>query len=339
MTQNYERLDPRTALEMYLAARKSELAESTLASHGRRLKLFARFCDERDIEYLCDVEQSDIHEYSVWRQEGIRGDGISQETLRSALMTLRVFLRWAASVGAIDPKIPETMVLPEEAERKSRDEMLDADRAEQLLQHYQRYEYASGSHVMLVLFWRTGLRVGSVRALDVSDVDVEQKTLRVRHRPDTGTPLKNGYEGERVVALRDPTARVLRDHIRDRRIDVTDDYDRNPLISTNRGRRSGSSFRRKTYRMTLPCQVGDCPHDRDPDTCEWNSWEGAVNCPSSVSTHPIRRGSITHHLREGVPVQVVSDRMDVTHSVLSEHYDRVSAEEAAEVRREHIDNI
>lgn len=339
MTDDYTELDPSTAIKQYTAARQSELADSTLASHKRRLNLFARFCEEEEgIEHLCDVEQPDIHEYSVWRQQGIRGDGISQETLRSALMTLRVFLRWAGSVDAIDAKIPETMVLPGDATRKSRDDMLDPDRAKELLSYYQRYEYASDSHLLLTLMWHTGLRVGSIRALDVGDVDIENKRMRVRHRPSTGTPLKNKHEGERVVALRAETARVIRDYIDTQRINATDEG-REPLVTTQHGRRSLSSYRRKTYRLTLPCQHGDCPHGKAPESCEWNSWAGAVNCPSSVSTHPIRRASITYHLREGVPVQVLSDRMNVTPEVLSEHYSQVSAEEAAEVRREYIDDV
>lgn len=336
MSDDYTRLDPRTAIDHYLAARQSELAESTLASHGRRLRLFARWCGDNDIDAICDVEPSDIHEYSVWRQEGIRSDGISPETLRSALMTLRVFLRWAASAGACDASLPETMVIPETATRRCRDEMLESERADELLNKLSRYEYASDTHVLMKLMWGTGLRVGTVRALDVGDVDRDEQCVRVRHRPATDTPLKNQAAAERAVALRDDTYRVVTDYIDERRIDVVDEYNREPLISTQQGRRSRSSYRRKTYYETLPCRVsGECPEGKDPDSCEWNSWRGAPQCPESVATHAIRRGSITHHLREGVPVEVVSDRMDVSHENL-EHYNRMTETESMKVRRDYL---
>lgn len=335
MSSEYTQLDPRTAIEQYTAARQTELAKSTRKSHRRRLQLFARWCNNNDVDTVSEIGPHHIHEYSTWRQQGVRGDSISPETLRSALMTLRVFLRWCASVGACGSSLAENMIIPETASRRTRDEMLEADRAEQLLDHLEKFRYASDTHVLFVLLWHTGMRVGAIRALDVGDVDHEEQCLRVRHRPETDTPLKNGHNAERAVALREETHTVVRDYIAEMRKDIADEFGRSPLISTVNGRRSRSSYRRKIYYESLPCAYGDCPLGKDPDCCDWNSWRGAPQCPESVSTHPIRRGSITHHLREGVPVEVVSDRMDVSAENL-EHYNRMTEEEAMEVRRDYL---
>lgn len=65
----------------------------------------------------------------------------------------------------------------------------------------------------------------------------------------------------------------------------------------------------------------------------------ASKCPSSRSPHALRRGSITHHLREGTPEKVVSDRMNVSSDILERHYDRRSEREKMESRREFLRDL
>lgn len=342
MTTSNDDLDPvnpAVALDMYLQSRQSELADSTLDAHRRRLTLFVDWCDDEGIDTLNELSPRDLHDYRVWRQQGIKKDDISPETLRSALLTLRVYLRFAASISAADPELAERVILPDEAKR-TRDIKLETEHAERILSHLSKYEYASDAHVILRLLWETGIRSGTLRALDIRDYNEGDLSLRVRHRPDTDTPLKNAEEAHRLVSIKHRTSRVLDDYIDEHRPDVTDEHGRRPLASTVHGRRSMQSIRSTVYYWSTPCRVGlACPHDRDPETCEYTSWEKASQCPGSVSPHPVRRGAITHHLREGVPIGVVSDRADVSPDVLDEHYARLTETEAMEVRRDYLDNI
>ncbi len=55
--------------------------------------------------------------------------------------------------------------------------------------------------------------------------------------------------------------------------------------------------------------------------------------------HAIRRGSITHWLREDVPTPAVSDRADVSADVIDQHYDERTDQEKMEQRRQYLDNI
>lgn len=333
-----EAIDPGTALEMYLQSRQSELADSTIEAHRRRLNLFCQWCDDEGINTLDELDVRDLHEFRVWRQQGIKTDNLSPETLRSSLLTLRVYLRWGASINAVDPDLHERLILPSEAKR-SRDVKLETGHAERLLSYLSKYEYASAAHAIIRILWETGIRAGTLRALDLRDYDESNQSLRIRHRPDTGTPLKNAADANRLVSIKPRTTRILDDYIDENRVDVTE-HKRHPLLSTKHGRRSMQSIRATVYYWSCPCRISDaCPHDRDPSTCEVNNWEDASKCPSSVSSHPIRRGAITHHLREGVPVGVVSDRTDVSPDVLDEHYSRLSENEAMEVRRDYLDNI
>jgi len=72
------------------------------------------------------------------------------------------------------------------------------------------------------------------------------------------------------------------------------------------------------------------------DECEAVTTARAYACPSSVSTHPIRRGAITHHLQEDTPQRFVSSRMDVGVDVLDKHYDERSELEKLRQRRQYL---
>ncbi|WP_338740730.1 hypothetical protein [Haloplanus salilacus] len=74
--------------------------------------------------------------------------------------------------------------------------MLDSDVAESLLDHYDTYQYASREHVVLHLAWRTMLRRGAIRAIDLDDYHPRDEYLEIRHHPEANTPLKNQHEGE-----------------------------------------------------------------------------------------------------------------------------------------------
>jgi integrase len=333
-----EPIDPETALELYIAERESDTARSTRRSHRSRLRFFVQWCDERDIDNLNELTGRRLHEYRLWR----RNDGdLSKATEKTQMDTLRVFIRWLGTVDGVDPDLHLKVRSPDlDPNENTRDAMLETEKAEAILDYLAKYEYASFRHVTLTLFWRTMMRMSSVRALDVEDYDPDEQFLEVRHRRETGTPLKNKAAGERLVALSGETCQVLDDWLRERRPDATDDHGRRPLLATSQGRASGSKIRKTAYQVTRPCAYGaECPHDRDPAECEAADHEKVSSCPSNVSPHPIRRGAITHHLNSDVPETVVGDRANVSQSVLEQHYDRRTEREKMEQRRGYLDSI
>lgn len=92
--------------------------------------------------------------------------------------------------------------------------------------------------------------------------------------------------------------------------------------------------------MTRPCYYGEeCSHNRDIEECEAAQYGGYSKCPSNVSPHAIRRGSITHYLSEDVPEKVVSDRMNVGQDVLDKHYDKRTQEQKVEQRRGYLEDV
>jgi integrase len=240
------------------------------------------------------------------------------------------------SDGFVD-KVPEVKV-----SSKARDEKVDQETAEAILDFLSRFRYASRQHAIFLLIWHTALRTGATRSLDLEDchLDIEAPYLELHHRPEEDTPLKNREASEREVNLSHNVAEVLQDYTEHNRTDSMDEYGRDPLFTTKQGRVSHYAIANAVYGATRPCVYSDdCPHGRMREECEAGTNVGrASRCPSSHSGHPLRRGSITHaHLDRDVPREVTSDRCDVSVDVLEKHYARQSEERKREIRREYLD--
>ena len=68
-----------------------------------------------------------------------RGD-INQVTLSQHMCTLRVFLKWAASIDAVDPELYDKVLVPKTSrEERKRDTMLDVEDAKEILDHLTKY--------------------------------------------------------------------------------------------------------------------------------------------------------------------------------------------------------
>jgi len=339
MSEDLDPIGPREAVQLYLDHREPELSEKSLENHRYRLDAFVAFCTEAGIENLNALTGRDLHKFRVWRRngEGKHYDEISKVTLYGNLQTLRKFLEFCSSIDAVEQGMRERVLIPNlEDEEISKDEFLDEDRAVAILDFLDQFRYASREHVVISLLWHTGMRLGSLRAIDVDDFDADARCLDLVHRPASGTPLKNKQAAERSIAVGDYHVKLLGAYIENNRHDVTDDAGRQPLITSAQGRLTETPIRRLCYRWTQPCEIGECPHDEDPKTCEYRLRENLVDCPSSRSPHGIRRGSITKHLRDGTPRDIVSDRMNVTQDVLDRHYDETTSRERMELRREFI---
>lgn len=342
MSDDLEELSPERGVEMYLNSKQDEYTEATLTGHKYRLEAFLQWCDEVDIENLNDISGRDLYEYRIWRREG-QGedrDPVEQITLRRQLATLRTFLRFASEVDAVPQDLRTKVPLPTlSGDSGVSDSTLEPERVTGILEYLDRYYYASRQHVVMLLLWHTGCRVGGIRALDLDDCELEGDTpgLQFVHRPEKDTPLKNDTKGERWNAISDGVARVLRDYVEGQRDEVTDEYGREPLITTSAGRISGSTIRNILYRITRPCWRNEgCPHDRDIETCEATEAVKHSTCPSSRSPHDVRSGRVTAYRRNDVPKQIVSDRLNASGQILDKHYDRRGEREKAKQRREHL---
>lgn len=329
-----EPLTPREGVKLYKQDRSPELADATLQSHGYRLQRFIEFCEDTGLENLNELTGRDLHRYKIQRQSEV-----SKVTTKSHLDTLRVFLRFCETIDAVRNGIADSVVSPKLSTGENVcGDILPADRVESILAYLDKYRYATFEHALIRLMWESGMRTGSIRALDVCDPMLRDGYVELRHRPESETPLKNKKSGERSVALSSKLSIILDDYITEQRPAVNDDYERHPLFATTHGRASKNTIRYRIYQISRPCQVGrECPYDREPSTCEAMTRRySASKCPDSRSPHAVRTGAITHFLSEDVPKTVVSDRMDVSEDVLDEHYDERKEKQKMQQRRDHL---
>lgn len=330
-------LSPREALERWLGKLRADKADSTVSAYDYQLKHFVEFCNDEGIQSIRNVTGWDIESFETER----RNQGLEALSLHKELSTLRLFLEYCARIELVDDDLPDKVDPPDVPRDAHVDETrLKPDDARDLFGHYDANDYGSRAHALLALTWYTGCRLGGVRALDVDDYYPGEQYVHFQHRPDRGTPLKNGRDGERAVGITDYVCDVLDAYLEHNRKDKYDDQGNRPLFASSVGRCSENAVRAWMYLATQPCLYSPCPHGNERDTCEWVDYSYGSKCPSSRSPHQVRTGSITWQLNRGVPIEAVAQRVNTSVRVLKRHYDQPThLEELEERRREHVDRL
>jgi site-specific recombinase XerD len=339
-----EPIAPADAVELYLSDREADgLREITIQAHYYRLGHFIRFCAEHNIPSMSDVQPRHMLQYKNWRRDD--GD-LKRVSVHTQLSTLKVFIKWCEDYNFCTQTLHESVRPPKMNDGEDVDERaIDSETAFRIYDALDRYEYASRYHVVFMLMWTTGRRIGGVRALDVEDCHLDGRKgayIDVRNRPDEGTPLKMGKRGETKISLKDEYAQVLKEYIERNRNDVTDDYGRRPLLTTSKGRPATGTIRNWVYKLTRPCYYSNiCPDDEVViEDCDYAGPTGAASgCPYNFNPHAIRTGAITHALKKGVDSKRVSERMNVSPKVIDKNYDMRTEMDKMEGRRDHFDSI
>ena len=341
VSDGLEPIPPKSAVEMHLDRMKEGHAEWTHTTHKSELRPFVEWCrEEGGIDNMNELSGRDLYEYRIWRREGgyskSKVDELAKKTLHSNLSTLRSFLRFCGRIEAVPNDFFEKVPLVKLSRSDEvSDSYLNPARAPDILEYLSRYEYASRDHVVWALIWHSGARLGAVRGLDLRDLELDgnKPSIEFVHRPETGTPLKNNEQSERVNRITRRVAQILQDYVDGPRVDATDDHDRVPFVTTHAGRVAAGTIRKAFYRWTRPCFIGkECPHDKDPDTCEFTAFRKVSGCPSARSPHDARKARVTKYRNDGVPRGVVSDQLNASEDVLDKHYDRASEREKADRR-------
>lgn len=312
------------AIEWYLKQRHDEIRAETADSIESALRIFRDWCEREGIDNLNELNGRDLHRFRVWRREA---SDIALVRLNGNLAIIRRFLRFAEGIDAVPEGLADKTPLPNVPDDAEVNDYVPPDGlVKSVTDNLEAYTPSSRVHVEHAAIKELGVRMGAIRAIDLGDVDLDRHEIQLVHRPEDGTthgtPLKNGIAGQRLINISADLARVIEDYIYGPRHDVTDRFGREPLLTTAHGRVTTSTIRRDFYKGSRPCLIrNDCPHDRVIDDCKATQNSHASTCPSSYSPHPLRRWSIMHQLDQGVPTDVLSNRVDVSVPVLEKHYD------------------
>lgn len=96
------------------------------------------------MDNLNDLSGRDIQQFQIWRKEDA---DLKPTTMRNHLCSLRVFLKWAAAIEALPENLYDKILLPNVAHgERHRDEMLEAETAQEILDYLSKYHFASIEH-------------------------------------------------------------------------------------------------------------------------------------------------------------------------------------------------
>ena len=328
-------------LDFYLQTNPWGVQPGTVTSYRTRLRYLRQFCDKKGITDLRDFRAHHTDEYHNFLRAQPQLE--SRKTIRDILGTLRKFLRYCERREVFDSGFHEIVILPDLSGKEGMDDTwLPREEAKEIVAHLAKFEPFSKEHVVWVLLTETGIRQSTLYAFDLDDYDSEERYVEAVNREETGTRLKNGSDGEREISLSSEACQAIDGYVQAKRHDVTDEYDRRPLITTKNGRLQKSTIRQYVYAWSRPCAIGkDCPVRRDPTTCEAAQTNNdAYQCPDSLSPHPVRRGYITHLRAEGVPTaDVISKRCDANPETIEKWYDMCKESERREARRSYVEGL
>lgn len=302
--------------------RRQNRSPATRAQYKRTIPVFIDFASangvKRSAQISTELVDGFVHELQATYE--------TDATIHTYTKNVRAWLRWLHK-RQLCPKSVHTILGKEEIglQPKARDEAIPASVANHILTNLRSKRRGSQHHALLELLWNGGPRLGGVHSLDLLDFDKSNTEIRLRHRPDTGTRLKNGNskdeqpgDGERNVEISDAVIDAISHYIKFERPNQTDRFGRDPLFATQRGRAAKSTLRRWVYEATS-CRWS--PESANEENCNGNCDPDTDVCPCSYYPHAIRRGAIVHHLSGGLRPDYASGRFDVSTKIIKLHYD------------------
>lgn len=326
------------AIDLFITRNRPDWKGETARTYRKSLATFEEFAEDEGLETIDDFELWRVGKFTDWL---IRQD-FARATVQSKQKQARRWLKWLSAQGYVPMGTHmaiETLQLDDKEQTSSA--IMRPDTIRKFLEFYRGSTkwYGKRRHALLELIGHTGARRSCIRCLDFEDYDSDERTLKFINRPETGTRLKAGDTHERKVILSDVPNEVLREYVERERFDVHDDHGRRPLIASRVGRPAKSTLTNWLYRATIPCVMRECPHGRRRRNCPWTSQTEASKCPSSISPHPIRRGSITWQQNIGRSIEDVADRAATTPDVIRRFYDRPDLDQDLRRRITQFDGI
>lgn len=208
------------------------LSPATLRAYSRETASFIAFASsELGCNQPAETSPLAVRAYLAH----LHSRGLTARSIGRALAALRTYFRFLVAEGAIEASPADAVPHPHDVKRAP--EIADRYAIEELLEGFPDTGAGRRDRAAVELLYAAGLRVGELVGLDLADLQLGQRVVRVR-----GKGRK-----ERLVPFGRPAAKAIEAYLPDRarwRRGVTDDAD--PLFVNQRGGRiSDRSIRRQ----------------------------------------------------------------------------------------------
>jgi integrase/recombinase XerC len=226
--------------------------------------------------------------------------GLMPRSIARALAALRTYFRFLVAESAIDASPADAVPHPHDVKRAP--EIADRYAIEELLDGFPDTGAGRRDRAAVELLYAAGLRVGELVALDLGDLQLGQRVVRVR-----GKGRK-----ERLVPFGRPAAKAIEAYLPDRarwRRGATDEDD--PLFVNQRGGRiSDRSIRRQL--------------------------DGAVRRSADLNhlhPHALRHAFATHLLEAGMDLRAIQELLGHSSLATTQLYTKVDLAHLMAVHR------
>ncbi|MCW1250450.1 tyrosine recombinase XerC [Acaricomes phytoseiuli] len=276
----------------YLHAERARSAHTIRAYLADLHNLF-EFAIREDI---ADPAEIDLSLLRSWLGEQSLA-GLSRATIARRAATVRTFMAWMLREGRIDTDPSLRMGSPKR--QKHLPGIVQQGRVERFLSPLKQGAedgdpVAKRDLAMAELLYAAGLRVGELAALDIDDLDLERRTVRV---------LGKGNK-ERVVPFGIPAARALENWIRTGRLALRTDTSGAALFLGARGGRIDQRQIRSVVARALE----------------------ALGETTARSPHALRHSMATHLLDGGADLRAVQEMLGHASLATTQIYTHVSVE-------------
>ena len=274
-----------------------------------------------------DLKKRDLDPSQVGRA-ALRGflahlhaDGQSRATAARKLAAVRTFVRYLRREGVIedDPGVlvatPKRDIrMPAHLSEREMTALLDAPAGDTALSRRDR--------AILELFYASGLRLSELAGLDMDDVNLGGRTLRV---------LGKGGK-ERLVPFNTSAARALRDYVSDRARIVARSGQQRPEGREGKERRG---HRERQSRPRDPLFVnyrGTRLTVRSIDRLV-RRYVAATSARMGISPHALRHSFATHLLQRGADLRAIQELLGHARLSTTQRYTHLDARRLLDVYR------
>jgi integrase/recombinase XerC len=180
----------------YLAHLRTErrLSPHTEAAYRRDLAALTAYCDGERIGNWKQLDSFHIRTFAAREHR----DGLGPRSVQRRLSALRGFFNYLIREGVIKSNPAAEIRAPKAGKRLPK--TLDVDQVASLLSRPASDVLARRDHAMLELLYSSGLRLAELTGLDVADLDLADRTVRVLGKGAKTRILPVGKQA--IVALR-----------------------------------------------------------------------------------------------------------------------------------------
>jgi integrase/recombinase XerC len=149
------------------------LSSHTVSAYRHDLLTLLAFCERRDVKRWGALNNFQVRAFAAGEHAG----GIAPRSIQRRLSAARTFYEYLLREGAVknnpalDVRAPKT--------KKRLPATLDADQMARLLDFRVDDTLSARDKAMMELFYSSGLRLSELVGLDVSGVDLQDRTVRV----------------------------------------------------------------------------------------------------------------------------------------------------------------